>query len=144
MYLWNISVLQCVNAFKFPVLILKCSLKYCSVLMLLYFIESLSRNLVQVHILNKQMSHADSEHELKCVFNVYAFTCMHLNFVYLFLRIEWEYAFWTNKWIMQIFKIYTCIELNFEISCIILYTRILNILNDFVYTIYSNIKIKSS
>ena len=48
--------------------------------MLLYFIESLSRNLVQVHILNKQMSHADSEHELKCVLNVHAFEfCLSLS-----------------------------------------------------------------
>ena len=54
--------------------------------MLLYFIASLSRNTVQVYILNKQMSHADSEHELKCVVIVYAF--MHFDFVKLYLRIE--------------------------------------------------------
>ena len=47
--------------------------------MLLYFIEFLSRNSVQVHILNKQMNLADSEHELKCVLIVYAF--MHFEFV---------------------------------------------------------------
>ena len=45
----------------------------------LYFIESLSQNIDQVHILNKQMSHADSEHELKCVLIVHAF--MHFDFV---------------------------------------------------------------
>ena len=56
--------------------------------MLLYIIESLSRNTVQVYLMSKQMSHADSEHELKCerVLNVYAF--MHFDFVKLFLRIE--------------------------------------------------------
>ena len=70
-------------------------------LMLLYFIASLLRNTVQVYILNKQMSHADSEHELKCVLIVYAF--MHFNFVKLFLRIEWKYAFRKNTWIMQIY-----------------------------------------
>ena len=49
--------------------------------MLLYFIASLSRNTVQVYILNKQMSHADSEHELKCMHFVYTF--MHFDFVKL-------------------------------------------------------------
>ena len=52
----------------------------------LYFIESLSRNTVQVYILNKQMSHADSDHELKSVLILYAF--MHYDFVKLFLRTE--------------------------------------------------------
>ena len=46
--------------------------------MLPYFIESLSRNSVRVHILNNQMSHADSEHELTVVI-VYAF--MHFDYV---------------------------------------------------------------
>ena len=54
--------------------------------MLLYVIASISRNTVQFYILNKQMSHADSEHELKCVLIVYAF--MHFDFVKVFLRIE--------------------------------------------------------
>ena len=51
-------------------------------IMLLYFIASLSRNTVQVYILNKQMSHAGSEHELKY------YALMHFDFVKLFLRIE--------------------------------------------------------
>ena len=53
--------------------------------MLSYPIESLFRNTMQVHILNKQMSHADSELELKCVLIVYTF--MHFDFVKLCLRI---------------------------------------------------------
>ena len=47
--------------------------------MLLYFIESPSRNTVKVRILNKQMSHADSAHKLQCVLILYAF--MHFEFV---------------------------------------------------------------
>ena len=47
--------------------------------MLLYLMAYLLRNTVQVYILNKQMSHADSEHELKCVLIVYAL--MHFNLV---------------------------------------------------------------
>ena len=48
--------------------------------MLLYCIVFLSRNTVKVQILNKQMSPAHSEHELKCVQIVYAF--MHFEFFF--------------------------------------------------------------
>ena len=49
--------------------------------MLLYFIASISRNTVQIYILNKQMSHADSEHELKFVLIAYAFMHFISNFL---------------------------------------------------------------
>ena len=108
-------------------------------LMLLYCIVFLSRNTVKVQILNKQMSHAHSEHELKCVQIVYAF--MHFEFFLLFLRIDWKFAFRRNKSIMQFFLKH--IKLNFEKPSIILYTLILN---NFVWTLlyFINIKIKSS
>ena len=68
--------------FNFQYSILKCTLKiFFAALMLLDFIASISWNTVQVYILNKQMSHADSEHELKCMHFVYTF--MHFDFVKL-------------------------------------------------------------
>ena len=70
------------NAFNFFCIYLR---NIFAALMLSYPIESLFRNTMQVHILNKQMSHADSELELKCVLIVYTF--MHFDFVKLCLRI---------------------------------------------------------